>query len=418
MTTLTPTDPDLLATAVVTTLAVHFDPQAREASIFYWERGLPYRQDVLEAAERTGDKSVIGRVGELKSRPADPALHLALHARLVELAAAGGGPALDTLFARGWAAESNSRLGYHLGRHYDGTSQAVIVPERLRTLATGEELAPGDTPRVRVIVPFRDRGPGMRLRNLLACLLALRDQSVPRSFYQVVVVETDDEPRWRDSIKPRADHYLFAHKPGDFNKSWAVNVGAVNAPGQTEILCVLDADALVDHDFIARNVARFHHPGTMGHLSYRDMWCLDESATSWAIEERLWGRAPQVDAQHLRAFVLRRPPGCCVWARTSAFQRIGGMDERFEGWGGEDNDFAYRMDINSAFDHYHDPLLHMYHPSSAVLREDGELVNAHIPALSWGPSAEPIGDLHRFTRPTGAGSQHAPHERRADSHVA
>jgi len=136
----------------------------------------------------------------------------------------------------------------------------------------------------------------------------------------------------------------------------------------------------------------------MGHLSYRDMWCLDETSTSWAISERLRRRRAEADADHLRAFVLRRPPGCCVWVRRTAFHRIGGMDERFEGWGGEDNDFAYRMDINSAFDSYGDALLHMNHPSSSVLREDGELINAHIPALSWRPNA-PIGDMHRFTRP-------------------
>lgn len=415
MATLTPIDPELLATAVVTTLAVDFDPQAREASIFYWERGLSHRQAVVEAAERTGDETVARLVGELRARPADPALHLALRTRLVQLAGDSGRPALDTLFERAWTAESNSRLGYHLGRHYGGTGQATVGAQRLGTLAPGDGLAPGDAPQVLVVVPFRDRGPALRLRNLLACLLALRDQSVPRSFYQVAVVETDDTQRWRDSVQPCTDHYLFAHKPGSFNKSWAVNVGVVNTPGRAEIICILDADALVDRDFIARNVARFHHPGTMGHLSYRDMWCLDESATSWAIEERLWRRAAEVDADHLRAFVLRRPPGCCVWVRTSAFHRIGGMDERFEGWGGEDNDFAYRMDINSAFDHYHDPLLHMYHPSSAVLREDGELVNAHIPALSWGPSSGPIGDVHRFARTTGTGHQH---ERRADSHVS
>ncbi|MEV2216110.1 galactosyltransferase-related protein [Streptomyces sp. NPDC050997] len=415
MATLTPMDPELLATAVVTTLAVDFDPQAREASIFYWERGLSHRQAVVEAAERTGDEEVARLVGELRTRPADPALHLALRTRLVQLAGESSRSALDTLFERAWTAESNSRLGYHLGRHYGGTGQATVGAQRLGTLAPGDRLGPGDAPRVLVVVPFRDRGPGLRLRNLLACLLALRDQSVPRAFYQVAVVETDDAPRWGDSVQPCTDHYLFAHKPGSFNKSWAVNVGVVNTPGRAEIICILDADALVDRDFIARNVARFHHPGAMGHLSYRDMWCLDESATSWAIEERLWRRAAEVDADHLRAFVLRRPPGCCVWVRTSAFHRIGGMDERFEGWGGEDNDFAYRMDINSAFDHYHDPLLHMYHPSSAVLREDGELVNAHIPALSWGPSSGPIGDVHRFARTTGTGHQH---ERRADSHVS
>ncbi|MFE2061082.1 glycosyltransferase [Streptomyces sp. NPDC059467] len=418
MATLTPTDPEPLATAVVTTLAVHFDPQAREASIFYWERGLSYREAVVAAAERTGDETTSCLVGELRERPADPAVRLALHTRLVELAADGGGEALETLFGRAWAAESNSRLGYHLGRHYDGTSQAVVRPERLGTRAPGDGLGPGDAPQVRVVVPFRDRGPGLRLRNLLACLQALRDQSVPRAFYEVTVVESDDTPRWRDTVLPHTDHYLFACKPDSFNKSWAVNAGVVNTPGRAEIICILDADALVDRDFIARNVARFHQPGAMGHLSYRDMWCLDEAATSWAIEERLWRRAAEVDPDHLRAFVLRRPPGCCVWVRTSAFHRIGGMDERFEGWGGEDNDFAYRMDTHSAFDHYNDPLLHMYHPSSAVLREDGELVNAHIPALSWGPSAEPIGDLHRFERPAPTGPRPAPHERRADTHVS
>ncbi|NEE07448.1 glycosyltransferase [Streptomyces sp. SID7499] len=415
MATLTPTEPELLATTVVTTLAVDFDPQAREASIFYWDRGVPRRRAVVEAAERTGDETLSRLVGELRASPADPALHLALHTRLVHLAGDDGGPALEALFERAWEAESNSRLGYHLGSRYTGTGQITVDPRRLDTLPTGEVLAPGETPRVLVVVPFRDRGPGQRLRNLLACLLALRDQSVPRDFYQVAVVETDDVPRWRDTVSPRTDHYLFAYKPGDFNKSWAVNVGVVNAPGAAEILCILDADALVDRDFVARNVARFHRPGTMGHLSYRDMWCLDEAATSWAIERRLWEHAEEVDPDHLRAFVLRRPPGCCVWVRTSAFHRIGGMDERFEGWGGEDNDFTYRMDINSAFDHYHDPLLHMYHPSSAVLREDGELVNAHIPALSWGPSSAPIGDVHRFAPNTATGH---PHERRADSHVS
>jgi GT2 family glycosyltransferase len=86
-----------------------------------------------------------------------------------------------------------------------------------------------------------------------------------------------------------------------------------------------------------------------------------------------------------------------VWVRTSAFHRIGGMDERFQGWGGEDNDFAYRMDTHSAFDQYRDPLLHMYHPSSAVLREDGQLINAHIPALTWGPGHD-IGDIGRFAQ--------------------
>lgn len=394
--TLTPTSAETLAAAVVTTLAVDADPQAREASIFYWERGLHHREAVVEAAARTGDSETGALAAELRERPADPRLHHALSRRLVLAAERGPTPELTALFELAWQAEANSRLGYHLGGSYTATGRRSLTVEELGDRTRGPRLAEGDAPEVLVVIPFRDRGSGRRLRNLLACLQALRDQSVERGFYRVVVVETDERPRWRAAVEPYADHYLFAHKPGLFNKSWAVNVGVVNAPGRAGIVCVLDADALADRDFVARNAARFRRPGVMGHLSYRDMWCLDETSTSRAIEERLWRGAAQADADGLRAFVLRRPPGCCVWVRTSAFHRIGGMDERFEGWGGEDNDFAYRMDINSAFDHYDDQLLHMYHPSSAVLREDGELVNAHIPALSWGPSETPIGDPDRF----------------------
>jgi hypothetical protein len=86
-----------------------------------------------------------------------------------------------------------------------------------------------------------------------------------------------------------------------------------------------------------------------------------------------------------------------VWVRTAAFHRIGGMDERFEGWGGEDNDFAYRFDILNTLDSYNDLLLHMYHPASS--REDGELTSAAVPPLSWSPE-QPIGRLDRFASVT------------------
>src|SRR5207253_431332 len=123
-----------------------------------------------------------------------------------------------------------------------------------------------------VVVPFRDRtGHRARLRNLLACLLALRDQSAPRESYRVLVVEADTEPRCQQVIEPYVDHYLWVQKDGLFNKSWAINVGVVNAPIEAEVLCILDADVLVDGDFITRNARRFNRPGVMGHLSYRDM---------------------------------------------------------------------------------------------------------------------------------------------------
>ena len=251
-----------------------------------------------------------------------------------------------------------------------------------------------------IVIPFQDRGTQRhRLRNLLACLLALRDQSSPRERYQVTVVESDERERWGEAIRPWADHYRFAAKPGPFNKSWTVNVGVRHSPGRPEVICILDADVLVDREFVARNAARFQRPGTGGHLTYRNMLSLDEPATGHAIRDRVQRGYAEADPAYFRGFLLRRPPGCCLWVRSAAYERIGGMDERYEGWGGEDYDFLHRLDLETPLDNYDDWLLHMHHPPSAFIREDGGLVS--IPPLSWAPT-EPIGRLDRFADADGA----------------
>jgi glycosyltransferase involved in cell wall biosynthesis len=390
-----PVDQATLAAAVVDSLVVVSDPEARVASIFFWERDQPHLQPVVDAVGQVEDPAVRDLAAALMAAPSDPAPYRALRARLAAVSVSGRTTAVTALFGQAWRAECNSRIGYHLGAGYGGPGAAVRAQDLL-ALPSRAGYGGAGNPEVLVVVPFRERSlESWRLRNLLACLLALRDQSAPRDSYQVVVVETDDEPRWREVIQPFADYYLFAAKAGAFNKSWAVNVGVVNAPGQAEVICILDADVLPDRDFIARNAARFRRPGRMGHLTYRDMWCLDQHCTSWAIDQRVRLEAPDVSADGLRVFALRRPPGCCVWVRASAYRRIGGMDERFEAWGGEDNDFAHRLDLNAAFDIYDDMLLHMHHPPTSALRENGEILNAHIPPLSWRPDAR-IGDIGRF----------------------
>jgi hypothetical protein len=393
-----PTDPVLLATAVSDSLVVASDPEARKASIFFWERGQPYLRALVDAITESTDPKLRDLAEALQRDPNLPAPYWSLRTYLETVTST---TSVENLFVLGWNAECNSRIGYHLGAEYTA-SGTQLRAEDLLSLQHPEEHGADDA-EVLIVIPFRERGTEpWRLRNLLACLHALGNQSVPRDAYRIVVVESDDQPRWRLSIEPHVDQYLFAFKSGLFNKSWAVNVGVVNTPGQPETICILDADVLPDRDFIARNAARFRRPGSMGHLTYRDMWCLDEQSTSFAIDQRLRARTREAPLEHLRAFALRRPPGCCVWARASAYHRIGGMDERFEGWGGEDNDFADRMRIHAAFDSYDDVLLHLHHPPSSALREDGEIVNAHIPPLSWPTDAE-IGNPNRFRGPDAAG---------------
>lgn len=392
MSALAPTDRNVLATAVADSLVVAADPDARTSGLYYWELARPFTSAVADAARALADDALRALALRLLDAPAEPARYYQFRAALAEAPAS---PTVDALLAHGWRAECNSRVGYLVGRDHALDAPPVTVDD-LRRVAPGPRKSPGASPEVLVVVPFRDRDTGgKRLRNLLACLVSVADQSFPRDGYQVTVVESDAAPRWREVVAPYADHYLFAEKPTTFNKSWAVNAGIVNTPGPTQVVCILDADVLVDRDFIARNVARFTRPGTGGHLPYRNMTCLTAAATSWAIDARIRGGAAELDPGRLRGFQLRRPPGCCVWVRIEAFHRIGGMDERYEGWGGEDNDFAYRFDVAAPLDHHDDWLLHMYHPPASLLRDDGELVNAHIPPLSWRPE-QPIGALDRF----------------------
>ncbi len=391
--------PATLARAVANTLVIASDPQAEHASIFYWAHGREYVLAVVKAMRTLADRRVRAFAENLMQNPTHAETYFDLTRYLAELHCTSPSETLDRLFKVAWVAECNSRLGLHVGRHVEAANTCDVQAQGLQALPIGVPAPEGVAAQMLIVIPFRDRtANGSRLRNLLACLLSLRDQTAKRESYRVLVVESDDATRWRDVVTPYTDRYLFAPKRGPFNKSWAVNTGVVDDGGVAEYICILDADVLVDRDFVERNRARFERPGVMGYLTYRDMWSLDEDSTCRAIKERLYCDRTAPDPEHLRAFVLRRPPGACVWLRLSAFHTVGGMDERFEGWGGEDNDFAYRLDTYSAFDSYDDPLLHMYHEPSAALRTDGELLNADIPRLSWKPG-NVIGNIHRFATP-------------------
>ncbi|MEV6689890.1 glycosyltransferase [Micromonospora sp. NPDC051196] len=395
MSYLKPTDPAVLAKAVADNLVVAADPDAPASGLYYWEISRPWRDKVVEAV-RACPTETIRTLGEsVLDDPTDHLRYWALHAALVERH--GRDSVVDDILTLGWRAECNSRLGHVLNEDY--TSDAVpVTVEEMAAFDPGRRLPEGAAPEVLVVIPFHSRlqGGGERLRNLLACLRSLRDQSLPREQYQVTVVESDEQSRWRDVISRFADNYIYARKDGVFNKSWAMNVGVANTPGPTEIICHMDADVLADRDFLARNVDRMREPGTMGHLPYRDMVAMDYPATWRAIRERLHGGAAAPDPRRLRAFTLRRGPGLCFFARAELYYRTGGMDERFQGWGGEDIEFNYRFGFDAAYDAYDEPLLHMRHPSYSELRADGKLINAHLVPGSWQPT-RPIGQLEQFT---------------------
>ncbi|WP_273651138.1 glycosyltransferase [Cellulomonas fimi] len=376
--------------AVVSSVVLSADPLLQEAAVDYWDMSSALHREVVARARAAASAETRDALEALCRRPDDArAAGTLRHA--VESLLDSGDPRWVAAADCALAADALGRLAAHVGDGHDADVEPVtvddLVPEH--TAASDRPVGAG---RACIVVPFRDRTADRgRLRNLLACLRALDDQDVPRGDYRVVVVEADEEPRWAGVLEHAADDYVHVRSGGHFNKAWAVNVGVVQRGAGAELVCVLDADVLVDRGFVRRNVGRFRARGAQAHLPFRDALCLDAASSHRAARERVVLGRPGVPLDVLRGAVLRRPPGHCVWVRRGLFDRVGGFDERFEGWGGEDLDFVFRLDVVGSVDRYDDPLLHLYH-ERPLTQVDGRRFYAGRRLLSWSPQG-PVGQL-------------------------
>ncbi|MFC8452450.1 glycosyltransferase [Kitasatospora sp. NPDC057223] len=390
-----PHDPQVLAAAAVSSVILAADPVARAVAPDYWDWSADAHHATVRALSGLADRQAAAAAARLGEAPADPAAARLLAGLLLPLLADGAGTELADAAA---TVETLSRLLAKPGEPVAALPAAPTATDLLGKLARPPHHGrqPVDAA---VVIPFRaaDDAEG-RLRNLAAVLAALADQSHPRERYRVIVVESDERPRWRELFADACDSYLFAPCPGRFNKSWTVNVGVVHGARPAELVCVLDGDILVDRDFVARAVERFRQPGTQAHWPFQDMLFLDPQASRLAVQERCLGGRGAVDQGPLRGVYLRRPPGGCVWLRESLFSRIGGMDERFSGWGGEDQDFVWRAERYGPMDRHADPVVHLHHDRAPHRGDDGVPFYEEVERAgfcSW-PVDSPIGLLDKY----------------------
>lgn len=193
-------------------------------------------------------------------------------------------------------------------------------------------------------------GGSGRLPLFHCTLSSLRGQDFGE--LEIVVVEQGSEAFLRDSLP---DDVIYIHDPTEegaaFNKSRALNIAAHQAQG--EYLMIHDGDFVVPTSYVGSIVEVLKKTDAVHPC--RLIFYLDESTTRTLIADR------DLNAAHGIASVVQNNP-TPIGVRKSTYWDIGGHDESFVGWGGEDLEFLSRLRSRNVSEGGWMPVVHLWHP--------------------------------------------------------
>lgn len=209
------------------------------------------------------------------------------------------------------------------------------------------------TPDITFLIGHRGAARLPLLLATIESIAAQRNASV-----ECVVVEQDVETQLAERLP---SWVRLVHTPAPpampYCRSWAFNVGALHA--SAPVLVLHDNDMIVPADYAAQVLHRIARGFDVVNLK-RFIFYLGQSHT----DAYLAGRAGLLDAAP-DAVVQNLEAGGSVAVTRDAFERIGGMDESFVGWGGEDNEFWERAATLNVWPWANLPIVHLWHSAQA-----------------------------------------------------
>lgn len=198
-----------------------------------------------------------------------------------------------------------------------------------------------------------------RLPHLLFVLKTIGAQQEIR--FECIVVEQDVSPQVRENL-PGWVRYVHTPAPSvemPYCRSWAFNVGAGMARGR--LLLFHDNDMLIPTRYAATAWQLFRKGYEILNLKrfifYRSR--VEREADNPLDPDMRW--AVDCVVENLDA-------GGSVAVAKDAFEAIGGFDEHFVGWGGEDNEFWDRCLTRKVWRNAFLPMVHLWHAAQAGKR--------------------------------------------------
>jgi GT2 family glycosyltransferase len=206
-----------------------------------------------------------------------------------------------------------------------------------------------------------------RLAHLLATLQSIAGQQ--DAAVECIVVEQSTKAEIAAAL-PSWVRYVHTPTPDpeyDYNRAWTLNTGARMARG--EVLVLHDNDMICPALYAAETLARSREGWLFQELK-RFTFYLDEADTAEVFAS---GRM----RTDLVTTVVQNLHGASIAVRRQAFFDIGGFDESFVGWGGEDNEFWERAQTTKrVYPFGYLPFAHLWHSP-----QKGKLTGSDAPAV-------------------------------------
>jgi GT2 family glycosyltransferase len=161
-----------------------------------------------------------------------------------------------------------------------------------------------------------------------------------------------------------------ASPEGPFNRSAAINAAA-SAAGEWAVAVIIDSDVYVPPEQLAVAVRMVQAELAGAVLPYSHFILLDRRAT----DRVLAGDVPTSGRGGIGR--TNRWSGCVVVGRGT-FDAVGGFDERFVGWGGEDIGFAATLLASGPVLRVPGNTYHLWHPMSTEKSHHREQYRANV----------------------------------------
>lgn len=175
-----------------------------------------------------------------------------------------------------------------------------------------------------------------------------------------------------DALPPGV-RYVRLEKRGvaeGWHKAWAFNVAARLAHGR--ILVFQDGDVCVPERYAGELLHAFDVPGVRAASLQRLLFYLDEASSQSVMN------AGQLVAGLTPLRVFQNWKGGTIAVEREAFFELGGFDEGFVDWGGEDDEFYDRCQLVGHCRYGYLPFVHLWHRPQSDRWKPGNVTTAKI----------------------------------------